>query len=263
MKHVTSSHNETFKHLKQLSTSAKHRKNTDQTLLEGVHLCEAYLRLVGLPLMFAYTDVAAENDEVKKMVDICEASSVANVLLGVSKFQAISSVENGVGIAFVIQTPSLKHAENLATTGLLLENIQDPGNMGAILRTAAAAGVKEIFVSNGSVSAWSPKVLRAGMGAHFVVSIYENCDLTKLIANSKIPVLATSLQAKKTIYQQDLTGPVAWLFGNEGSGVSGELMSMNVERVIIPQNPDVESLNVAAATAVCLFEQSRQQLADA
>lgn len=258
MKHITSTHNEIYKNLLRLASSSKHRKRSGQTLLEGVHLCESYLEQVGRPLMYVYTDNAKETEEVAKIIEVCEAKSVSGVLLGESNFQAISNLEHGTGLIFLVNIPAPTTPIGLAGTALLLEDVQDPGNMGTMLRTAAAAGVTEAYVSSGSVSAWSPKVLRAGMGAHFALRIYENVDLAGVIAGAKVPVLATSLVASQSIYEKDLSQSVAWLFGNEGAGVSKELLSLKVEQVIIPQNPRVESLNVAASAAVCLFEQYRQ-----
>jgi len=256
MKQITSPHNEIFKNLKQLATSAKHRRRTRQTLLEGVHLCEGYLEHVGQPQMVIYTDLAAENTEVVEIIEACDPGS--RVLLGEANFKLISSVENGIGVAFVVDTPEFVAPESLKSSALLLEDVQDPGNLGAILRTAAAAGLREVFLSSDSASAWSPKVLRAGMGAHFALDIYENVDLESLIRKSLVPVLATSLEASEAIYDHDLSGESAWLFGNEGAGVSEKLLSLSTKRLIIPQNPKVESLNVAASVAVCLFEQLRQ-----
>lgn len=209
--------------------------------------------------MYVYTESAASQPESAAIVRDCEGMRVPGILLSEAKFRAISSVENGVGVMFVVDTPRLTAPGALTTSALLLENIQDPGNMGTMLRTAAAAGVTEVYVSSGSVAVWSPKVLRAGMGAHYALRIYENCDLVGLVTGSKVPVLVTSLNATDSIYDKNLSGETAWLFGNEGNGVSRELLSLDVEHVIIPQNPSVESLNVAAAVAVCLFEQVRQR----
>jgi TrmH family RNA methyltransferase len=140
----------------------------------------------------------------------------------------------------------------------LIDQLQDPGNVGSILRSAAAAGIKKIFCSPSTVAAWSPKVLRAGMGAHFIVDIYEHRDLPALIQAASIPVIATSSHATQTIYGYDLSKKFAWLFGHEGQGVSDELLALASVQLAIPQDPAIESLNVAASAAVCLFEQLRQ-----
>ena len=258
MKQINSSHNETYKHLKQLATSAKHRRRNNQTLLEGIHLCESYLQHSGQPLMCVYTTAAVENPEVAKILSTCEELAVPSILLSEGSFKPISGVAASVGVLFVIAIPAQTTPLQLPGSALLLENIQNPTNTGAILRTAAAAGIQHVFTSAGSASAWSPKVLRAGMGAHFALQIYEDCDLATLIQNANMQILATSLEATQTIYQKDLAQDTTWIVGNEGNGVSDELLALNVKKVIIPQQPGVESLNVAAATAVCLFEQARQ-----
>lgn len=258
MRDIYSDHNETFKSLKKLATNAKFRRRTGQTLVEGVHLCESYLNQGGQPLLCVYTEVALSNPEVSKLINNHTEALSERVLLSEGKFKAISSVENGIGLMFVVNMPNPAAPEVLKSSALLLDDIQDPGNLGTMLRTAAAAGVDQVYCSRASASAWSPKALRAGMGAQFVLDIYENCDLEKIIQNSEVQVLATSLKAQRSIYQMDLSGPTAWLFGNEGSGVSDELLSLDVMQVIIPQNENVESLNVAASAAVCMFEQARQ-----
>ena len=148
--------------------------------------------------------------------------------------------------------------ETLTQSAVMLDNLQDPGNLGSILRSAAAAGVEYVFCSRGTAFAWSPKVLRAGMGAHFLLKIFENADLDELIRKARVPVLATSSHADKLLYEIDLKSPVAWLFGHEGKGVSAELLALASYRVAIPHRGAVESLNVAASAAVCLFEQVRQ-----
>ena len=149
---------------------------------------------------------------------------------------------------------------NFCEDSIILDRIQDPGNLGTILRSAVGFGIKQIICSKGTVSAWSPKVLRAGMGAHFQLEIFENEDLKEIIENLKVPTFATSLKAQKTIYDEDFTVKNAWIFGNEGSGVSEEVLSKVKKRVIIPQIGEIESLNVAMAATVCLSEQSRQRL---
>jgi TrmH family RNA methyltransferase len=149
----------------------------------------------------------------------------------------------------------------------VLDNLQDPGNLGSLLRSAAAAGIKHVFCSAGTVSAWSPKVMRAGMGAHFLLHIYENVALlpllsTQLTTTRAMPVLATSSYAAQTVYQVDLNQPVIWMFGHEGQGLSDELMNCATEQVTIPHQGKIESLNVAACAAICFFEQVRQSLAE-
>ena len=141
---------------------------------------------------------------------------------------------------------------------IMLEDIQDPGNLGSVLRSAAAAGIEQVFLSKHTVHAWSPRVLRAGMGAHFMLRIHEQCDLLALARRFKGRVIATSHHAKTAVFDADLTGNIALLFGNEGAGLSDALASAAHEVIAIPMPGKIESLNAAAAAAVCLFERLRQ-----
>ena len=141
----------------------------------------------------------------------------------------------------------------------MLEDVQDPGNLGSILRSAAAAGVTEIYLSTGCVHAWSPRVLRAGMGAHFALQIHEGVDLAGLVANYPGKVFAAVRDAARSLYSVDLRGEVALLFGNEGAGLSAGLREAAQSQISIPMPGKAESLNVAAAAAVCLFERVRQR----
>lgn len=131
--------------------------------------------------------------------------------------------------------------------------------MGSLLRSAAAAGVRWVICSEATVYAWSPKVLRSAQGAHFALSIVEGVRLADAAARLAVPVVATELRAEQSVFDCDLRKPVAWLFGNEGAGLSGDALGFAQQRVCIPMPGHVESLNVAAAGAVCLFEAVRQR----
>ena len=147
---------------------------------------------------------------------------------------------------------------------VILDRIQDPGNVGTILRTAAAAGLRTVLTTAGTAACWAPKVLRAGMGGHFVLDIHENLPLDQLKARvGALPLAGAVLQDGQSLYATDLRRPLAWVFGNEGEGIDPALQAQLGCRLTIPQDPGVESLNVAASAAVCLFEQRRQRLAGA
>jgi TrmH family RNA methyltransferase len=146
-----------------------------------------------------------------------------------------------------------------AQFALLLEDIQDPGNLGSILRSSAAAGCDAVFLSRGCADAWSPKVLRAGMGGHFVLSIKESADLLEVATQFTGKILAASLRADKSLYESNLRGKLAFVIGNEGAGLSQALLDAAQQHFIIPMPGKVESLNAAAAAAVCLFEAVRQR----
>jgi RNA methyltransferase, TrmH family len=258
MKTITSRDNAFYKELKQLASNAAIRRKLMRTVLDGVHLCQVYLQQRGLPLVCVVSESAHPHPEVHALLQQCEACSV---LLPDALYQTLSQVEHGLGIFFVIKTPQSPVFSGLQQNTVLLDNLQDPGNLGSILRSAAAAGIKQILCSSGTASAWSPKVLRAGMGAHFLLEIFEQIDLLAWMqeANGRgFPVLATSSHASKTIYQTSLQSPLGWLFGHEGQGVSPNLLAQASAQITIPHQTEIESLNVAACAAICFFEQVRQ-----
>jgi TrmH family RNA methyltransferase len=279
LRSIQSRDNPQYKQLRQWASSAQARRKSGMTLLDGVHLCEAWLQHRGVPDLCVVAESALSHPEVAALVAQCESNANSNaksnsntnstagaaecVLLPDALFTPLGQVEHGVGILFAVKVPdaaSSGHASpSLQSAALLLDSVQDPGNLGTILRTAAAAGIQEIYCGPGTAAAWSPKVLRAGMGAHFVLEITEDVDLVQLIQQASVPVYATQLDAAKTIYTADLRAPSAWLFGHEGQGVSEQLLALATERLTIPQSSQVESLNVAASVAICLFEQRRQQ----
>lgn len=258
VKYINSRDNAQYKHCRQLATSAQARKKAGQTLLDGVHLCQAWLAQRDAPASCIVSDTAASHHEVLAILNACLERQVTCIQLPDTLFAALSQVENGIDILFVVDIPIPTHVDSLSECALLLDQLQDPGNVGSILRSAAAAGIKKIFCSSGTVAAWSPKVLRAGMGAHFVVDIYEHSDLPAIIQGASIPVIATSSHAKQSIFEYDLSKKFAWLFGHEGQGVADELLALASVQLAIPHDSAMESLNVAASAAVCLFEQVRQ-----
>lgn len=261
MKSITSRDNPLYKELKLLATSSQARRKAGRTLLDGVHLCEVYLDQVGPPSLCVISESARQLQEVDALLASCDSRRVQCIMLPDALYHAVSQVENGVGVLFVVDTPIVEMPSRLDRSAVLLDNLQDPGNMGSILRSAAAAGIEQVFCSKGTVFAWSPKVLRAGMGAHFLLDIFENADLDALLDGAGVPVLATSSHASQRIFDVDLRRQVAWLFGHEGQGVSPELLARATHQVVIPHLGKVESLNVAASAAVCFFEQLRQKSA--
>lgn len=256
MEVISSRQNPNFKHVAKLLSSAKYRKEHGLAAAEGIHLAVSLLQSELVIKQLVVAESALQNPEIISLVSTAHSS----VVIKDSLFSAISDISASTGAITVFDIPTAQPPKVLSADAILLEDIQDPGNVGAILRTAAAAGVGQVYLSPGCALAWSPKVLRAGMGAQFGLQIYEAANLADVIKASTVNVLATSLQGVESLYSQDLRTPNAWLFGNEGQGVSAELQSLVSKKVIIPQaNTAVESLNVAAAAAVCLYEQLRQR----
>lgn len=253
MKQIISADNPQYKQLKKLATNARERRKCGQTLLDGVHLLQALADTGGSVDLLIVRQGSGDESEIKQAVQRFAAAEV--IELGAALFDAISPVETPVGILALYTIPTFD--EITPEFAVLLENIQDPGNLGTILRTAAAAGVEAVYLSKGCAEAWSPKALRAAMGAHFALAIHEQADLVQLCAH--LPrVVATRLDASQSLYDLNLHGSVAFLFGNEGAGLSDELAQCATDNITIPMPGKAESLNVAAAAAVCLFERVRQ-----
>lgn len=255
MKKITSRDNALFKTLHKLAGSTRERKKLGLSLLDGLHLIEMYRAQYGSPKTLVLSESGAGNPEVKSLIE--KLNPAENILLSDAMFAEISPVETPVGILALIDTPQAKPPGKI-TFCVLLEDIQDPGNLGSILRSAAAAGVEHVFLSKHCAFPWSPKVIRAGMGAHFLLSIHEGADLLRVAESFKGNIIATSLAATQSIYQTDLRGAVALLIGNEGAGLSDGLRGTATEVVRIPMPGNMESLNAAAAAAICLFERVRQ-----
>lgn len=259
MKHVTSRDNALFKHLKALIGSTHQRRKAGQSVLDGVHLAQAYVAALGQPVSCVVGERHYDHAEVRPLLDQVEPERV--VILADALFSQISNVANGIDLLFVIDTPAGHLPAQITTDCIILDGVQDAGNVGSILRSAAAAGIPHAFLTTGCAFAWSVKTLRAGMGANFHLNIVEHCTFDMLASRLAVPLLATSSHADATVFDTDLRQPVGWVVGNEGAGVSEEWMARVSRKVGIPQPGGLESLNVAAATAICLFESVRQRQA--
>ncbi len=251
--HISSRENPVFKMLRTLSSSARERRAAGKILLDGAHLVEAYLETFGEPELLILSDGEVALD-VMNLLD--RLADTRTITLPTSMFAAISPVTTPTGVLALVKTPALPAPESPAFV-LMLENIQDPGNLGSMLRNAAAAGVDVVYLSVGCTEAWSPKALRGGQGAHFVLPIVEGADLLAEVGRFEGETYATVMHGD-SLYTTDLSGNTAFLVGNEGSGLSQDLIDAASKHITIPMPGRIESLNAAAATAICLFERVRQ-----
>lgn len=256
MKHITSRDNPLFKELARLAGSARQRRKAGQTLLDGAHLLAAYLATGQRPLHLIVMQAALQDEETAALLE--QFSGIPRTQLDASLFAELSELKTPSGVLALIAQPQPEISVARSRFCLLLEDIQDPGNLGSMLRSAAAAGCDATFLSRGCADAWSPRVLRAGMGGHFALSIHESADLLAVAGSFPGKVYAATLQAKNDLYGCDLRGALAFAIGNEGAGLSAGLLGVS-QPFIIPMPGRVESLNAAAATAVCLFEAARQR----
>lgn len=254
MKHIESRSNPLYKQLFKWQSSAGRRD--EPVLLEGIHLCESWLALGKQP-QYAIFDIGRVSQPQlvalidKLNLDVC--LTMPSSLLG-----NLSSVDTDQGVLFVVQPAIYRIPEKIAESIVLLDRLQDPGNVGAILRTCAAAGIKRVLTSTGTAGLWSPKVLRSAQGAHFQLKLHEQIDLLSLASSLTVPLIVTAPDQASDLFNTVLPKHAAWVFGNEGQGVSPELIARADLRIKITHDRAVESLNVTVASAICLFEQRRQ-----
>lgn len=258
---ISSRANPWFKRLRVLAGSAQRQRREGVALLEGTHLAEAYLdRANAVERCIVAVSAATRADIVAILSRIEAIDSRLITYFDDALFEQVSPVaDGGVGILLLVPVPDGAIPARVASSCVILDGVQDAGNAGSILRSAAAAGIAFAFCMPGTANAWSTKVLRAAMGAHFVMQIVEDIDAAALADRLDAPVAITDSHGSASIYQCDLRGPIAWVFGNEGAGVSEGWRARAAHRLTIPQPGRIESLNVAAAAAVCLFEQNRQR----
>lgn len=258
MKHIASRENAHFKELRKLCQSGRERRKSGRVLLDGMHLIEGYLAHYGAPQEIVVSESGAFRPEIARYLEAGNAAG-ATTLLSDALYADLASVETPSGIMAIVAQPRGAHRLDQEIDAVVLDGIQDPGNLGSILRSAAAAGFRQVLLSADCAAAWSPKTLRAAMGAHFLLDIHEGCDLPAFLGGYRGQAVLTALDAATEVYALDLKAPVAWVFGNEGQGVSEAVALSTPARVRIPMPGATESLNVAAAAAICLFETVRQR----
>jgi len=242
-----------------LVASSRDRRKRGKCVLEGDHLVGVYLDRVGAPETLLVVEERAHDPRIAALVARVPSRDVLVVRASLFAHTVVAPAD--VAVAAVVPTPA--HAmPPPATRHLLLEDIQDPGNVGTMLRTAAAAGVDQVLLSKQCAFAWSPKVLRAGQGAHFATTVVEDVDLaawTDAFAAGGGEVIATTPRDAQTLYDAAVREPWAVLIGNEGAGLSSAMLDRATARVAIPMHAGTESLNAGAAAAVVLFELVRRR----
>ncbi len=258
---ITSRDHPLIKQIIRLEGSSQYRKKTGLTLLDGVHLVQIHHTVLGPPENLIISQSYFESPENKHFLrTLFRNVSPKMTIISDALFREASPVRTPTGILALISIPQLNKAIDgpKETFSVLLETIQDPGNLGSILRSAVAANARDVYLSSKCADAWSPKTLRAAMGAHFFLHIHENSNLLEIAQKFCGTVIATSILAKKNLFEIPLTGPIAFMFGNEGIGLSQEIIQAADENISIPMPGKTESLNAAAAAAICFFEKVRQ-----
>lgn len=252
--HITSRDNPLLVRLRKLSQDPGAYRKLGSIWLEGDHLARACLERGHAVSQAVVTEQGWERAELRALAQ--QAPKVA--VVPSSLFRAISGLESPAEIGF--EVPHLGTSNVLpGVDTVVLDRLQDAGNVGSILRSASAMGVRQVLALKGTAALWSPKVLRAGMGAQFALNLAEGLTLSDL-DRLQVPLVATSSYATQQLYEPQLPRPCAWVLGHEGQGISGDLLARCALTLRIPQPGGEESLNVASAAAICLYEAARQRL---
>jgi RNA methyltransferase, TrmH family len=246
---ISSRDNPLVKTLRKLGEGSSAYRKAGQIWLEGDHLCSAAIARGVVPdkiiVAEGYFFEFKHNVSAKWSYDASKIIVIADALMA-----NISSLESAARMGFLLPLPTDASMQSGVNT-VVLDRLQDAGNVGSIIRSAAAFGFKQIVALKGTAALWSPKVLRAGMGAHFALRLVEGASAEDL-ASLHLPLLATSSHQGEFLHQAKLPSPAAWLMGHEGQGLSATLAAMATQHLRIAQPGGEESLNVASAAAICL-----------
>jgi RNA methyltransferase, TrmH family len=247
--HVSSSANPLIKSLRRLSQASTAYRRQGEVWLEGDHLCSAALARGIQPELAVF----CESFWPQAQSGWAQAA-IKNIVIPDGLMREISALESPASMGFLIRLP-LEVPMQPHAPSIILDRLQDAGNVGSILRSAAAFGFGQVIAVKGTAALWSPKVLRAGMGAHFGLALHEGIEVDALAALT-VPIAVTSSHQGRLLHETDLPMPCAWVFGHEGQGASESLVARASLHVRIAQPGGEESLNVAAAAAICLYASS-------
>jgi TrmH family RNA methyltransferase len=251
LERITSASNPLIKELRKLSTDNTAYRKLGWVWLEGDHLCRAALLRGFKPDLALFCESFWAQAQ-----SIWAQAATKNIILPDALFAQISGLESAASMGFVMDLPTQPVVQP-AVNSLILDRVQDAGNVGSMLRSAAAFGFPQVIALKGTAALWSPKVLRAGMGAHFGLKLIEGVEPEALAALT-VPLVVTSSHDGGVLGQTRLPSPCAWVMGHEGQGVSQQLMAQAAVKIRIAQPGGEESLNVAAAAAICLHFSSLQ-----
>jgi TrmH family RNA methyltransferase len=230
-----------------LATDSGFRRKEGRVLIEGLHLVAEAIQAGIESITLIVSETGLKKSDVQDLLGRHEP-----VVLGDRIFGIVADAETPPGIAAEIAIP--RPCDAGSKPAVFLEGVQDPANMGAILRSAAAFGVGEVILDHACADPWSPKVLRAAMGAHFKLGLRQVADLGKSLVDFQGTTVCTVPSGGTPLKELGLRGRVGWIFGSEGRGVSEPVLGHAKLRATIPMATGTQSLNVAAAAAICLYE---------
>ena len=258
--HITSTKNQHVQHIRELLAKKNSREESGDFVVEGVRLSEEALKTGVVPkLVFFSQSCSSRGMELVQQAQ-CAGSKIYSIPSHI--MDALSGTETTQGILMVVQNPCLPLPECLNFI-VIIDQLRDPGNLGTILRSAVAAGAQAVFCTPGNVDAWSPKVVRSAMGAHFHVPVISTSwpkiqNICKTQKTSLKILLAESGEGI-SLWEADLKQPIALVIGGEAEGASAAVKAEADILLNIPMPGGFESLNAGAAASIILFEVVRQR----
>lgn len=262
---IESTGNGLLKETTRLVQSNNRLHKSGLAVAEGIHLAQWVLTQSSLTVQALWLpDSMAINPQWQALADHLGSGERAighTYLLTDALYAKLSPMPSSPGPLIIFQVPPHEEMPDLSRDVVLLDGIQDPGNVGTILRNAAAAGVQQIALCENTAWPWQHKTLRAGMGAHSRLKFFTTQAVVQALQQHPGACVRTTTLApgSRSLFHCDLRIPGVWVFGNEGAGVSNAWLELTTERINIDQTDWVESLNVASSSAICLFEQRRQR----
>ncbi len=250
---ISSRDNPLLARLRRLARDPAAYRRQGEVWIEGDHLCRACIDRGQAVAQAVITESAWRQPALRRLAERAPRAAIVKDEL----FAGFSALESPASIGFVLPWQAADGVRP-GVPSVVLDRLQDAGNVGSVLRSASAFGFAQVVALKGTAALWSPKVLRAGMGAHFGLHLVEAVDEAALDA-LRLPLIGTSSHAAQPLHRADLPWPCAWVLGHEGQGASPALMRRCAVTVRIPQPGGEESLNVAAAAAVCLYESARRR----
>ena len=244
---ITSRDNPRVKRWAKLVQDARARREEGRVVVEGPHLVTEALQAGIEPLALLVSESGLQRADVQKLVLEQDPVVVSDTV-----FRTIGDAETPQGIAAEIAIPKIEGKGDC----VFLEGVQDPSNVGAIVRSAAAFGVGEVVLDRGCADAWGPKALRAGMGGHFKLGIRQVPNLGEALDAFEGNLVCTVLRGGTPLPDARLQGRLGWIFGSEGGGISEPVAQRAALRIRIPMAAGNESINVAAAAAISLYSAS-------
>tara|TARA_B100000035_G_scaffold167929_1_gene143336 strand:+ start:32912 stop:33694 length:783 start_codon:yes stop_codon:yes gene_type:complete len=251
---INSTENSFFKNLKKIYSNKAHRAHLKTTILDGPHLIQAFMDSGG-EIISLVVDESIKSCEINLII---KKNSNRNIVtLNHELFTKISGLNSVTGLMAMIDIPINKKYHREKGFHLLLNDIQDPGNLGAILRNNAASGNSLVFLSKGCCDLWAPKTIRGSQGAQFFLKCFENHNLEELIESFNFPTYSLSVDGE-SILNHKFERDVAVILGNEGRGVDVSIEQKANKKISIPMAKHIESLNVASAASIVMYEYARQ-----